>query len=109
MAASVPAKSLDPGTGAAGGAHPVLIARQPDVGGHTVILLSRADLADRWGLSLATVDRLRHDSTFPEPVRLGGSVRWREPDVEAWIEAKIPGPGLPRGRRKAAAEHLEAS
>lgn len=71
-----------------------------------MVLLSRADLAERFNVSLATIDRLRKDPTFPEPARLGGSVRWREQDVDDWVGTRIPRPGPTRGRRKSAQELL---
>jgi predicted DNA-binding transcriptional regulator AlpA len=46
-------------------------------------------LADRLGLSLATLWRLRRRGDLPEPIRLSpGCVGWRTSDIEAWLAAR---------------------
>lgn len=48
------------------------------------ITLTRFDLADRWGVHVNTIDRLRAAGRGPDHVRIGKSVRYRIPDVERW-------------------------
>jgi prophage regulatory protein len=42
------------------------------------------------GLSWRNVIRQVDAGHFPPPVRIGGSVRWRKADIEAWIAAGCP-------------------
>jgi len=44
------------------------------------------ELAERIGLSLATIWRLRRRGDLPEPIRLSpGCVGWRTSDIDAWL------------------------
>ena len=54
------------------------------------ILLSAQTLAKRLAVSLRTLWRLRSSGKLPEPVRLGGAVRWRTADIDAWVAAGCP-------------------
>jgi excisionase family DNA binding protein len=58
------------------------------------ILLSARTLAKRLGLSVRTLWRLRSGGKLPPPVRLGGAVRWRAADIDAWVAAGCPDPSL---------------
>ena len=52
-------------------------------------ILRPRELADRIGLSLATLWRLRRRGDLPEPIRLSpGCVGWRTSDIEAWLTAR---------------------
>jgi prophage regulatory protein len=52
-------------------------------------ILRPRQLADRIGLSLATLWRLRRRGDLPEPIRLSpGCVGWRTSDIEAWLSAR---------------------
>ena len=52
-------------------------------------ILRPRELADRIGLSLATLWRLRRRGDLPEPIRLSpGCVGWRTSDIERWLEAR---------------------
>ena len=52
-------------------------------------LLKIDDVADRVGLSKATIHRLRRKKLFPSPVRtVGARVAWKETEVMAWIAAR---------------------
>lgn len=53
-------------------------------------LLSAGKLAERLGVSIRTLWRLRAAGKLPHPIRLGGSVRWRPEDIQAWIAAGCP-------------------
>lgn len=68
--------------------------------------MSRASIADAMELSPSTVEKLtaRHD--FPQPVRIGRSVRWRRDDVEAWVDRQTGRAQEPTGRRRSAEELL---
>jgi excisionase family DNA binding protein len=54
------------------------------------LLLSARTLAERLGVSVRTLWRLRTSGKLPQPVRLGGAIRWRAGEIEAWIEAGCP-------------------
>ena len=58
--------------------------------GISPILLSAQVLAKRLGISLRTLWRLRSGGRLPEAVRLGGTVRWRTSDIDAWVAAGCP-------------------
>lgn len=53
-------------------------------------LLSMKMLAKYLSLSTQTVKRLRRDGKLPEPVRVGGSLRWRDEEITDWIAAGCP-------------------
>jgi excisionase family DNA binding protein len=53
-------------------------------------LLDVDALAAMVGVSTRTVRRLVDAGKFPQPVRLGGCVRWSRVVVEAWIAAGCP-------------------
>lgn len=46
-------------------------------------MLAVADVAGMLGISASSVRRLVRAGTLPQPLRLGGSVRWRRAEVEA--------------------------
>ncbi|MCR5256926.1 MAG: helix-turn-helix domain-containing protein [Desulfovibrio sp.] len=46
-------------------------------------MLAVTDVADMLGISASSVRRLVRAGTLPQPLRLGGSVRWRRAEVEA--------------------------
>jgi prophage regulatory protein len=52
-------------------------------------ILRPRQLADRVGLSLATLWRLRRRGDLPEPIRLSpGCVGWRTSEIDAWLTAR---------------------
>jgi len=53
-------------------------------------LLKDSEVAALLGVSRRQVWKLRAASQLPEPVRVGGSVRWREADLAAWMDAGCP-------------------
>lgn len=55
-----------------------------------LLLLSAQTLAQRLAVSVRTLWRLRSSGKLPEPIRLGGAVRWRTADVDAWVAAGCP-------------------
>jgi len=54
------------------------------------LLLSAQTLAKRLGVSVRTLWRLRSSGKLPQPVRLGGAVRWRAGEIHSWIQAGCP-------------------
>ena len=51
-------------------------------------LLSPQQLADYLAVPVATVYRWRCEGTGPRGIRIGKHVRYRRPDVEAWLETR---------------------
>ena len=51
----------------------------------TPALITAADFAGMLKVSVRTLWRLRSAGQVPEPVRLGGAVRWRLDEVRNWI------------------------
>lgn len=52
-------------------------------------VLSRRQIAERIGVSVETVDRVRkRDHTFPSPVRLSRTLRWQPDEIHAWMKAQ---------------------
>lgn len=49
-------------------------------------LLRIADVAERLSMSRGTIYRKIQEGTFPQPKKLGHSVRWLATDTEAWID-----------------------
>jgi prophage regulatory protein len=54
------------------------------------LLLSGKIVAERLGISMRTLWRLRAAGKLPAPVRLGGSVRWRVNEIDSWVAAGCP-------------------
>lgn len=50
----------------------------------TVIHMNQRQLANRWGVSKATLERWRSEGIGPQYLKLGGRVMYREVDVEAY-------------------------
>ena len=53
-------------------------------------LITAEQLGGILGVSVRTVWRLRSAGKLPLPVQLGGSIRWKRGEVEAWIDANCP-------------------
>lgn len=55
-------------------------------------LLSKRAVSDIIGVHEATIMRLVREGKFPPPLRtgnIGSAVRWRQADVQAWIDARL--------------------
>jgi prophage regulatory protein len=63
------------------------------------LLVSAEKLAQLLDISIRTLWRLRAAGRLPAPVRLGGSVRWRVDEVQAWIERGCPDQGRGKAGR----------
>ena len=59
------------------------------------LLISAGELAHLLGCSTRTLWRLRSGGELPQPVRFGGTVRWRLDEVRKWIAEGCP---ILRGR-----------
>ena len=51
-------------------------------------LLRRREVEAMVGLSTSAIYRKMRAKTFPVALHLGGAVRWRSDEVEAWIESR---------------------
>lgn len=51
-------------------------------------LLSKAQVAERYQCSQRTVDRLRKDEAFPEPLKIGNLCRWPLKPILDWEAAR---------------------
>jgi predicted DNA-binding transcriptional regulator AlpA len=56
-----------------------------DISSETPAMITAADFAAMLKVSVRTLWRLRSAGQVPEPVRLGGAVRWRLDEVKNWI------------------------
>jgi len=52
-------------------------------------LLTRADLSERLNMSMRTISRMLSAGELPPPARFGRLVRWRESDIEEFIDRSI--------------------
>ena len=55
-----------------------------------VQLLSVRDVAEVLAISVRSVWRLRAAGLLPEPVRVGGAVRWRRSQIDRWLDLDCP-------------------
>ncbi|HOD96470.1 MAG TPA: helix-turn-helix domain-containing protein [Candidatus Hydrogenedentes bacterium] len=53
-------------------------------------LLTVNSLADKLEVSRRTIWRWRDSGALPAPVRIGGTVRWRNDVINAWMAANCP-------------------
>ena len=53
-------------------------------------LIAAADLARLLNVSTRTLWRLRSAGQVPQPIRLGGVVRWRLEEIRKWVAAGCP-------------------
>jgi len=54
------------------------------------LLLTAAQFACLLNLGTSTLWRLNAEGRIPLPVRIGRSIRWREREIRAWIDAGCP-------------------
>ncbi len=57
------------------------------------LLIDAEAVAGMLGISTRSVWRLLSAGKLLEPIRIGGSVRWRKSEVEQWVESGCPAPG----------------
>ena len=53
-------------------------------------LMNAKKLGEMLSLSRRQIFRLNSSGRIPVPVRIGGSVRWIESEIAAWIDAGCP-------------------
>ena len=52
-------------------------------------LLRLSEVLARCGLSRSSLYRMMRDGSFPEPLKVGvRAVRWRESEIEVWLETR---------------------
>ena len=49
-------------------------------------LYDMRDLSEVLKLSVTTIRKLVRENKLPEPMRVGGSIRWLETDIAAYLE-----------------------
>lgn len=54
------------------------------------LLLTTESLARQLQISKRSLQRLRSAGKLPQPVNLGGSIRWRTEEIRQWVEAGCP-------------------
>lgn len=54
------------------------------------ILVTADELGSMLKISTRTLWRMRSAGKLPQPIRVGGSIRWRASDIEAWVTAGCP-------------------
>lgn len=57
---------------------------------NTSELLDAKTLGQKLRLSRRQIFRLNSSSKLPAPIRIGGSVRWAESTIAAWLKAGAP-------------------
>jgi len=53
-------------------------------------MLTAEEIARLVNCSPRTVHRLADEGVIPQPVRIGGMLRWRQPEIKQWIDAGCP-------------------
>lgn len=54
------------------------------------ILINAKELGQRLSLSKRQIFRLNSCEKIPAPLRIGGSIRWNQSDVDQWIDIGCP-------------------
>jgi predicted DNA-binding transcriptional regulator AlpA len=57
-------------------------------------MLTKEDLSKRCRLSKRSIDRKIDQGLLPPGFKLGGSVRWREADIDQWIRTLSKSPSV---------------
>ena len=65
-------------------------------------LLTQAALAKRWKVSPRTLERWRWLGRGPQYMKVGGQVRYRLPDIEAYEAAQLRATSIPVNIKSAA-------
>jgi excisionase family DNA binding protein len=54
------------------------------------LLITAEEFAELMQVSVRSIWRLRSAREIPEPLRIGGNIRWRREEVMEWINAGCP-------------------
>ncbi len=54
------------------------------------VLVTSAELAKLLHISTRTLWRMKSSGQLPDPLRLGGAVRWRMEEIQKWIADGCP-------------------
>ena len=58
-------------------------------------LITTRDLAERLQVDRKTVQRWRGERRLPDPIEIGGVVRWRQQDIDEWLDSQTPNGATP--------------
>lgn len=73
-------------------------------------LLDVEALAERFGLNAAHVrDRLSKRRDFPPAYRIGGALRWKDEDIDEWIEKRRVPPAARGAKRQTSRKANEST
>jgi predicted DNA-binding transcriptional regulator AlpA len=61
-----------------------------DGGKNGRLVLTAPEVADLLGISIRHLWRMNAKQLLPEPVRMGGTTRWRRTDIQKWVELGCP-------------------
>lgn len=64
------------------------------------LLLTIKEASESVSMSEAKIRRMVADGRFPRPVAIGGNVRWRGTDLEAWVDNMEAGAIYPAKTRR---------
>jgi predicted DNA-binding transcriptional regulator AlpA len=64
------------------------------------LLITAEEFAELMQISTRTLWRLRSAAQIPEPVRIGGTVRWNRERVLDWIDEGCPSPASRNNDRR---------
>ena len=56
----------------------------------SIQLLNAKQFAAKLGLSKRSIHRMNSCHVIPKPLRIAGSIRWIEAEIDAWILAGCP-------------------
>ena len=57
------------------------------------MLLKVSELAQILNLSQRTIHRLNCTGKLPSPIKISGSIRWRQSDIDLWLDLDCPDRG----------------
>ena len=68
------------------------------------LLIGAAELGDLLGVGKSTIWSWHSAGRIPQPVHIGGTTRWRQEEIEDWLEAGAP----PREKWMVARDRMRA-
>lgn len=67
------------------------VSDRSDLGPSSLDLITKAELAKRFGFCERTITRMVERGRLPAPVQIGSQVRWRVVDIEQWLDQQRKG------------------